>query len=187
MRRLACATLGLLLATGALGTAAASAAAVAPSQEVATLGANHTIYVSPGGRGEAVIPRYRPITGEATTLPVLAVRQGRHNQWLLVRLPGRLLPGSPNGRTGWIKSAHTRLWTIRWRIFVSPFSQSMVGIVAFTFRSTKTGSPLWRRYAILPFVILAVSRSVALSRFMLYQLLVGTTHEPMPFTPGIMK
>jgi lipoprotein-anchoring transpeptidase ErfK/SrfK len=114
------AALTLILATAALAAATASAAAaVAPAQLAATLAANHTIYSYPNGRSEAVISRHRPITGEATTLPVLSIRQGRHNKWLLVRLPGRLLPGSPNGRTGWIKAVHTRLWTIRWRIFVS--------------------------------------------------------------------
>lgn len=107
----------LALALGLLS--AAPAAAVAPAQEVATLSANHAIYASPGGRREATISRVRPITDVATTLPVLATRNGRGGRWLLVRLPGRLLPGAPNGRTGWINFAHTRLWSISWHIFVS--------------------------------------------------------------------
>jgi hypothetical protein len=94
---------------------AAPAGAVAPSQAVVTLNASHAIYASPGGLREATISRGRPITGEATTLPVLATR----GDWLLVRLPGRLLPGAPNGRTGWIQAAHARLWAIRWHIVVS--------------------------------------------------------------------
>lgn len=98
---------------------AAPAMAVAPSQRVATLRADHAIYARPGGGREASISRRRPITGEATTLPVLAVRKAAGATWLRVRLPGRLLPGPPNGRTGWIAAAHTRLWAIRWHIVVS--------------------------------------------------------------------
>ncbi len=92
---------------------------MAPSQEVATLSANHAIFTAPARRREATISRERPITGEATTLPVLAVRAGRRGTWLLVRLPGRLLPGAINGRVGWIQGVHTRLWLIRWHIVVS--------------------------------------------------------------------
>ncbi len=99
--------------------AAAPAGAVAPGQLVATLYAAHAIYTSPGGRQEAKISAQRPITGEATTLPVLVRTRGPGAPWLLVRLPGRLLPGAPNGRTGWIKAAHLKLWVIRWHIAVS--------------------------------------------------------------------
>ncbi len=126
LRRL-CAALGLALAfvltlvvpSALAAPAARAASAVAPAQEVATLTANHTIYSFPGGRGEATISRYRPITGESTTLPVLSIRSGRHDKWLQVMLPGRLLTGAANGRTGWIKAVHTTLWVIRWHIVVS--------------------------------------------------------------------
>ncbi|MBV8431115.1 MAG: L,D-transpeptidase [Solirubrobacterales bacterium] len=111
---------GLLAAGLALAVLAGEAsAAVAPAQPVATLTANHAIYARPDGRREAAISQVRPITGEATTLPVLATRSGYGGTWLLVRLPGRLLPGAANGRTGWIKAVHTRLWMIRWHIVVS--------------------------------------------------------------------
>ncbi len=111
---------GLPLIGGALqAVLPAGASAVAPAQEVATLTSGHVIYATPGGRREATISRQRPITGEATTLPVLAQRTAPSGQWLRVRLPGRLLPGAPNGRTGWIRAAHTRLWSIRWHILVS--------------------------------------------------------------------
>ena len=43
-----------------------------------------------------MVPARTPITDERTALPVL----GQHDQWLLVRLPGR-----PNGHTGWITGA----------------------------------------------------------------------------------
>lgn len=100
----------------ALGlVAAAPAGAVAPSQAVATLSANHAIYAHPGSGREATISRWRPITAEATTLPVLATR----GSWMLVRLPGRLLPGARNGRTGWIQADHTRVSAIRWHVVIS--------------------------------------------------------------------
>jgi hypothetical protein len=85
---------------------------------VATLASNHAIFSAPGGRREGSISRARPITGEATTLPVLALRTTGRTTWLRVRLPGRLLPGRANGQTGWIKAVGTRLWTIRWHIVV---------------------------------------------------------------------
>lgn len=92
---------------------------MAPTQQVVTLSANHAIYSAPQGRRLATISRQRPITGEATTLPVLSVINGAHNTWLSVRLPGRLLRGPANGRVGWIKAVHTRLWLIRWHVVVS--------------------------------------------------------------------
>jgi lipoprotein-anchoring transpeptidase ErfK/SrfK len=107
----------LVLALGLLS--AAPAGAVAPSQQVVTLSAKHGVSARPGGRAEATISGRRPITGEATTLPVLTVRKALSSVWLRVRLPGRLLPGAPNGRTGWIRAGHTRLWAIRWHIVVS--------------------------------------------------------------------
>jgi lipoprotein-anchoring transpeptidase ErfK/SrfK len=94
-------------------------ASVASAQRVATLTAAHAVYGRPGGSREATISRQRPITAEATTLPVLATRTARGVRWVLVGLPGRLLPGAPNGRTGWIRAAHTRLWSIRWHVIVS--------------------------------------------------------------------
>jgi L,D-transpeptidase catalytic domain len=114
-RALACA--GLAAALSLL--AAVPAGAVARSQPVATLYTAHAIYARPGGRREASISAHRPITGEATTLPVVATHSGAGGTWLRVRLPGRLLPGAPNGRTGWIKAVRTRLWLIRWHIVVS--------------------------------------------------------------------
>jgi lipoprotein-anchoring transpeptidase ErfK/SrfK len=112
---LACAVLAVALSL----LSAASAGAVAPSQPVTTLYTAHAIYAAPGGHREATISARRPITGEETTLPVLATRAGAGGTWLHVRLPGRLLPGAANGRTGWITAAHTRLWSISWHIVVS--------------------------------------------------------------------
>lgn len=117
-------TLVAASAASLLGNAQAAplsrtASTVAPLQRVVALSALHAIYARPGGGREATISAERPITGETTTLPVQATRNGPGGTWLQVRLPGRLLPGAPNGRTGWIKATHARLSTIRWHIFVS--------------------------------------------------------------------
>jgi len=56
-----------------------------------------------------VLPATTPITGERTTLPVLAQRW----RWLKVRLPGR-----PNGHTGWITESGTALSVTVWHIVV---------------------------------------------------------------------
>jgi lipoprotein-anchoring transpeptidase ErfK/SrfK len=56
----------------------------------------------------------RPITGEQTTLPVLSRVIGAGGaQWLRVMLPGR-----PDGLTGWISQSGTRLLVTPWRIVV---------------------------------------------------------------------
>jgi lipoprotein-anchoring transpeptidase ErfK/SrfK len=56
-----------------------------------------------------LVPPTTPITGERTTLPVLA-RRGR---WLKVELPGR-----PNGHVGWILLTATNRSITYWRIVV---------------------------------------------------------------------
>jgi lipoprotein-anchoring transpeptidase ErfK/SrfK len=110
------------LALAALATAPAAAArssahaatGVSSAQRVATLLANHTIYDHPGGKSVSSISSTRPITGEATTLPVLATRKGRHGRWLLIRYPSR-----PNGARGWINATDARLWFIHLHVVVS--------------------------------------------------------------------
>ncbi len=111
-RRLALALLAV--ASTALASSGAAPAAVAPKQQVATLLANHTIYDHPGGKRVSSISSTRPITGEATTLPVLATRKGRRGKWLLIRYPSR-----PNGARGWINATDARLWFIHLHVVVS--------------------------------------------------------------------
>jgi L,D-transpeptidase catalytic domain len=56
----------------------------------------------------------RPITGERTTLPVVGHATGPGGvPWLEVMLPGR-----PDGSTGWIAQQGTRALTTGWRILV---------------------------------------------------------------------
>jgi lipoprotein-anchoring transpeptidase ErfK/SrfK len=84
------------------------------TQEVATLWKDHGTFRSPGGKRFGSVSRKRPITGEETTLPVLATKVVGPATWLDVRLPGR-----PNSHTGWIEKEHTSEKIIRWAIVVS--------------------------------------------------------------------
>lgn len=61
------------------------------------------------------VPAVRPITGERTTLPVIGrARSAAGVAWLHVMLPGR-----PNGSSGWIAQQGTRSQVTGWRIAVS--------------------------------------------------------------------
>jgi lipoprotein-anchoring transpeptidase ErfK/SrfK len=100
-------------------TAAQRGAAKVPyrpsaTQKVATLNADKTTYKSPGGRHAGSVSKNRPITGEATTLPVLKTVTRGKTTWLDVRLPGR-----PNSHTGWITSTHTYSWKTSWHLVVA--------------------------------------------------------------------
>jgi lipoprotein-anchoring transpeptidase ErfK/SrfK len=86
-------------------------------QRLAVLGYEHRAYREPSkaSRLVASVAAHRPITGEMTTLPVLAQATSHHRQrWLKVMLPGR-----PNGSTGWIKRAGTHQQFTSWFIHVS--------------------------------------------------------------------
>jgi lipoprotein-anchoring transpeptidase ErfK/SrfK len=113
IRRVALAWFGAAVLLAA-APAIASAAKVAAAQPVATLLATHQAFSSPGGRYQESVSAHRPITGESTTLPVLASRKRGRTTWLLVRLPGR-----PNSHTGWIRASGTQQWVIRWHIVIS--------------------------------------------------------------------
>lgn len=97
-------------------TAAPSAARVQASQQLVVLHAAADAHRAPEARSARieVVPARRPITGEATTLPVLSLRIGLNGvRWLHVMLPGR-----PNGSTGWISQRDNRLIATPWRIKV---------------------------------------------------------------------
>jgi lipoprotein-anchoring transpeptidase ErfK/SrfK len=62
-----------------------------------------------------LVPANRPITGERTTLPVVGQATGPGGiRWLHVMLPGR-----PNGSTGWVTQQGTRKLTTSWHIVVN--------------------------------------------------------------------
>jgi lipoprotein-anchoring transpeptidase ErfK/SrfK len=113
--------IGLAVA-GLLGSPAGSAAAahrptrVQATQELVVLLTAHGAHRAPRARSPQVllVAPNRPITGEQTTLPVIARSIGPHGaRWLLVMLPGR-----PNGWTGWIAQQGTRPLVTPWRIIV---------------------------------------------------------------------
>lgn len=96
---------------------------VAPAQELAMLLVAHVVASAPGARAprEGVVLAWRPITGEQTVLPVIAVTGQPGLRWLRVMLPGR-----PNGRTGWIRQQGTVLSTTSWRIVVTTSSRRIL-------------------------------------------------------------
>jgi lipoprotein-anchoring transpeptidase ErfK/SrfK len=89
---------------------------VTPTQELAVLLTPHTVHSAPGGRPSKVrgVRASRPITGGRTVLPVIgrATKAGGV-RWLRVLIPGR-----PNGMTGWIAQRGTVLTMTRWHVVV---------------------------------------------------------------------
>ncbi len=103
-------------ASGAAGASRAAAGRVQATQELVVLLSGHSAHQTPdaGSRQVAFVPDSRPITGEPTALPVVSrsIAAGG-KRWLLVLLPGR-----PNGATGWIAEKGTRGSVTAWRILV---------------------------------------------------------------------
>jgi lipoprotein-anchoring transpeptidase ErfK/SrfK len=94
---------------------AASGPAVKPVQELAMLVTSHKVFAAPKTHPRRVgsVRAWRPITGAQTVLPVVghANRAGVH--WLRILVPGR-----PNGGSGWIAQRGTTLTTTSWSIVV---------------------------------------------------------------------
>jgi lipoprotein-anchoring transpeptidase ErfK/SrfK len=85
-----------------------------PSRLVALL-VPHPAFSAPSSQAprlESVDAR-RPLTGERTTLPVLGQTVTSGSVWLHVLLPGR-----PNGHTGWIAKRGTAARSTSWTIHV---------------------------------------------------------------------
>jgi lipoprotein-anchoring transpeptidase ErfK/SrfK len=104
-----------------LGITAGSAAAAMPTrvqatQELAVLLTAHSAHREPiaGSPQVSFVPADRPITGEQTTLPVIGHATGPGGaRWLQVMLPGR-----PDGSTGWIAQGGTHRLVTGWRIVI---------------------------------------------------------------------
>lgn len=95
---------------------AGAPARVQPTQELVVLRTAHTAHSAPeaGSAQVSHLSARTPITGEQTTLPVLSRSIGAGGvQWLHVMLPGR-----PDGLTGWIGQRGTRPLVTSWRIVV---------------------------------------------------------------------
>jgi hypothetical protein len=91
--------------------------APAEATPTARLLATHRVFERPvpSSRQKPPVSGRRPITGKRTVLPILGQRlQGFGGRWLRVALPGR-----PNGSSGWIRAAKTRLASSEWRIVVA--------------------------------------------------------------------
>jgi hypothetical protein len=120
----------LVLAVGCTGVTAGVAAGstsgstagadipahVQETQELVVLLDAHSVHQAPaaGSATVTVLGARRPITGEQTTVPVIArsIAAGGA-RWLQVMLPGR-----PNGSTGWISQEDTRALVTAWAIVV---------------------------------------------------------------------
>ena len=102
--------------TGSAAGASIPARAQATQELVVLLAAHGARQApNPGSAQVAAVPPRRPITGERTTLPVLARSIGAGGvRWLQVMLPGR-----PNGLTGWITQQGTRALLTPWRIVLN--------------------------------------------------------------------
>jgi len=110
----ALATMCLLAVSARPAVAAPTPAPVQATQELVVLLTDHHAHRSPDVRSPqvALVAARRPITGVPTTLPVLSRSIGPHRmRWLLVMLPGR-----PNGSTGWIAQQDTSPLVTPWRI-----------------------------------------------------------------------
>ena len=174
----------LLVATTA-GTAPASATSgreVAASQQLAILSQDTETFLKPsrssGSAGE--VSEVRPITGERTVLPVVgATTDAQGERWLDVLLPGR-----PNGHTGWVEANIVTTAVTDWQIVVHLGTRQVIvyekGRVARTFLAvvgkastpTPTGRffveetvPLGSGTAGAPFALALSARSNALMQF----------------------
>ncbi len=117
VRQLAALIVATCLACASITPAvAATAPRVQATQELAVLLTAHGAHKSPeaGSPQVMLVAARRPITGERTTLPVLARSTGVGGAgWLEVMLPGR-----PNGSTGWISERGTRELVTPWRLSI---------------------------------------------------------------------
>jgi lipoprotein-anchoring transpeptidase ErfK/SrfK len=114
-----CLVVGLAAATLAGVTAGSAVAGGVPArvpaaQQLAVLLSAHGVHQEPeaGSPQTKLVPARGPITGELTTLPVIGDLTGPNEvRWLRVMLPGR-----PNGSTGWIAEQGTRKLVTGWHI-----------------------------------------------------------------------
>jgi lipoprotein-anchoring transpeptidase ErfK/SrfK len=111
-----CLALLVCPATSGASVRGGLAARAQATQELVVLLSAHGAHKAPEGTSPqvALVPDRRPITGEPTTLPVISRSIAANgSRWLLVLLPGR-----PNGATGWIAERGTRASVTAWRIVV---------------------------------------------------------------------
>ena len=121
---LAAAVAALVALSTSPATAAPTGGTHAPvqhTQELVVLLGPHMAMSAPDEGSAALerVPALRPITEARTVLPALGRATSADGaEWLHVLLPGR-----PNGHTGWIKRRATRLTITGWHIVVSTSSR----------------------------------------------------------------
>jgi lipoprotein-anchoring transpeptidase ErfK/SrfK len=113
----------LLTFAGSSSALASTAPKVAPAQELVQLFGTQSVHASPGGAVEASVVAQRPLTGEQTVLPVLSSvidNSVDHSgqEWLQVRLPGRVLGTKTPPATGWISASNTVITSTSWHLVV---------------------------------------------------------------------
>jgi len=100
----------------ASASARAAGARVQRTQRLALLLSGHRVHSAPRATSPVLlsVSAHRPITGESTTLPLLGRSTGPEGiAWLHVLLPGR-----PNGSSGWIAQKGTRGPSTPWHLTV---------------------------------------------------------------------
>jgi lipoprotein-anchoring transpeptidase ErfK/SrfK len=113
---LALAAVSLAGFTAGSAAGAATPTRIQATQELAVLLTTHGAHRAPesGSPQVAIVPAHRPITGEATILPVISqVIAANGSRWLYVMLPGR-----PNGSTGWIAQSGTMPLVTPWQMVI---------------------------------------------------------------------
>jgi lipoprotein-anchoring transpeptidase ErfK/SrfK len=115
------ATLALSAGVAAVAVSPAALAGSAPTvpktQSLVVLEGTASVFTSADPQSVALksVTDHRPITGERTVLPVLGEATGTDGRtWIHVMLPGR-----PNGHTGWISPSLFRYASTPWRILVT--------------------------------------------------------------------
>jgi lipoprotein-anchoring transpeptidase ErfK/SrfK len=102
--------------TAGSAVAAGTAAHIGAAQQLAVLSTAHGVHQEPeaGAPQTGLLPARGPITGEPTTVPVIGALTGPDGvRWLRVMLPGR-----PDGSTGWIAEQGTSETTTNWHLVV---------------------------------------------------------------------
>jgi lipoprotein-anchoring transpeptidase ErfK/SrfK len=104
----------ITLITATLSTLALTAPAHAADKSVKLLTDVSARAYPGGGKVVAKVAATRPLTGTATVLPVVAEATADGRPWVRVMLPGR-----PNGRTGWIPADRAIRTSNAWRITIN--------------------------------------------------------------------
>ena len=108
--------IALLAGGGSPAAGARAGSAVSPTQRLAVLLTSHNARseLDNPSATAGTIRAYRPITDEATVLPVVGSATSANGvRWLRVMLPGR-----PNGRRGWIEQQGTKPAETGWHVVV---------------------------------------------------------------------